>query len=65
MDWIGDFRSVDDPIHVENAVFTRLTKIGTRPAGAFRIGANGKGLAVKFATLVTKPPITAADFSVI
>ena len=89
VDRITDFRAIDDAIHLENAVFTGLTKTGALAGGAFRIGAtaldrndrilydpstgslsydadgNGKGLALKFAILATKPSITAADFLVI
>lgn len=40
VDRIADFSTVEDTIHLENAIFTRLTVAGNLSAGNFRSGAN-------------------------
>jgi Ca2+-binding RTX toxin-like protein len=42
VDAIADFQGVDDQIHLENAIFTKIGKLGTLKAGAYVEGLKAK-----------------------
>ena len=56
---------VDDTIRLDRTIFARLTTLGTLNSAWFKASATGAGAAVQFATLTTKPKLTAADFVVV